>query len=141
MFATFILSQMNLRGDDKIVRVPKFTPDDINIEFKNGRGRGGRYANYDKEIRYIADVVGSKRKKDITRNNSFLSKKAFVAWNVKHGGKYVMVDEKIDGDDIPELVVKNPKGKLVAVNGYTVKRSDWGVRKPFYEAYPTPDLQ
>ena len=72
---------MNLRGGDKIVRVPKFSPDDINIEFKNGRGRGGRYADYDKEIRYIADVVGSKRKKDITRKNAFMSKAAFDVWN------------------------------------------------------------
>ena len=30
---------------------------------------------------------------------------------------------------------------MVAVNGYTTKRSDWGARKAFYEAYPTRKLR
>lgn len=123
-------------NQERITRAPPYTPSEFTINFKEGRS-GGKYADYDDEIRYITNVVGSKSKKDITRKNAFMSKAAFKVWNEKRGNKYSIDDEKLDEDEIPELVVRNPKGKLIAVNGYTVKRSDWGVRKPFYTEYPT----
>lgn len=126
-----------ITGQTKIARLPKFVPDEIVFKSSGRRGGAEKYADYDDEIQYITKVVGSKNKKDITRKNAFMSKKAFEAWNQKRGGNYAMHDEDIDDDEIKELVVRNPKGELVAVNGYTVKRSDWGVRKPFYETYPT----
>ena len=124
-------------NQERITRVPKYVPGEISIKSGGKRGGHGKYADYDDEIRYITNVVGSKSKKDITRKNAFMSKEAFDAWDEKRGNKYAMEDIDLDGDEFPEMVVKNPKGQLVAVNGYTVKRSDWGVRRPFYTEYPT----
>ena len=70
----------------------------------NGR-KGG--VSYDPELRRLATIVGSKRKRDITRKNAFMSKTAFDDWNEKHGGGYRMSDADLDGDDIDELVVYN----------------------------------
>lgn len=113
--------------------------DEIALKLNKARKFGaGNYINYDAETMNLGRVVGSRRKRDIVRKNAFMSQAAFDDWNEKHGGKYVMTKKDIDGDgdEYPELVVMNPDGKLVAVNGYTFKRSDWGVREPYYTKYP-----
>ena len=106
---------------------------DLAIELKSRKGG----VNYDPEIRRLATIVGSKRKRDITRKNAFMSQTAFEDWNEKHGGNYRMAEDKLDDDEIPELVVYDKNGKIVGVNGYTTTRSDWGVRKPYYATFPT----
>ena len=105
---------------------------DLSIALGSGKG-----VNYDPELRRLATIVGSKRKRDITRKNAFMTQTAFDPWNAKHGGNYRMAEADLDGDHVDELVVYDRKNKIVGVNGYTTTRSDWGVRKPYYDAFPS----
>ena len=91
------------------------------------------------DIEALANIVGSKNARDITRKNHFMSKPGFDKWNSKQPeGKYWGDYVDLDDDGIEEFVVRgrNEHGPLVAVNGYTTKNSDWAVRRDYYEAYP-----
>ena len=105
------------------------------------RGNGGRFRGRD-GIEEIAQLVGSKRFRDIKRSGNFMPGQ-FQEWNKKENGgngKYWGKYEDIDGDGLAhEFVVRRggEGGPLIAVNGYTTKQSDWGARKLFYEKYPT----
>lgn len=104
------------------------------------RRRGGpRDVETHEDIEALLNVVGSKNARDITRKNHFMSKAAFDEWNAKQPeGKYWGDYVDVDDDGTEEFVVrgKNDHGPLVAVNGYTTKKSDWAVRRDYYEAYP-----
>ena len=68
-----------------------------------------------------------------------MSKAAFDKWNAKQpDGQYWGDYRDVDEDGVDEFVVrgKNEDGPLVAINGYTTKKSDWAVRRDYYEAYP-----
>lgn len=97
----------------------------------------GRYG-----IEEIAQIVGSKRFRDIKRSANFMPGQ-FQLWNENPKGgnkKYWGSYEDVDKDGYAhEFVVRrgDKRGPMVAVNGYTTKRSDWGARKAFYEAYPS----
>ena len=134
--------------DTQMIRAPesKFRYDQ-EVEFEDApapRRRGGFVAKYDDpqpDIDALLSVVGSKRARDIVRKNRFMSKAAFDEWNKsstggrgKYWGDYVDIDE----DGMHEFVVRRggEDGRLVAVNGYTTKASDWAVRKPYYDQYP-----
>ena len=88
-------------------------------------------------------LVSSKHNRDIVRRNNFMPGQ-FDVWNAKKTGgnnKYWGGYEDIDGDDVSEFVVKreNQDGPLVAVNGYTTKKSDWLARDKFFQTHPTRD--
>ena len=87
-------------------------------------GPRGRYG-----IKEIAQIVGSKNYRDIKRSGNF------TGGNNQYWGGY----QDVDGDGLAhELVVRrgDETGQMIAVNGYTTKRSDWPARRKFYEAYP-----
>ena len=92
----------------------------------------------------LFQIVGSKYKRDIVRRNNFMPGQ-FQLWNKNPKGgnnKYYGSMEDYDNDKIPhEFVVRrgDRNGPVVAVNGYTTKKSDWGARKVFYEANPTKE--
>ena len=99
----------------------------------NARGRVG--------MDDLFQFVASKNHQDIVRRNNFMPGQ-FQIWNANPKGgnnKYYGADEDIDHDGVPEFVVRrgDANGPKVAVNGYTTKLSDWVVRKPFYEKYPS----
>lgn len=103
------------------------------------RRRGARDVETHEDIEALLNVVGSKNARDITRKNHFMSKAAFDEWNAKQpAGKYWGDYRDVDEDGTDEFVVrgKNEEGPLVAINGYTTKKSDWAVRRDYYEAYP-----
>ena len=89
----------------------------------------------------IFQFVSSRNHQDIVRRNNFMPGQ-FQIWNANPKGgnnKYYGADEDIDHDGVPEFVVRrgDASGPKIAVNGYTTKLSDWVVRKPFYEKYPS----
>ena len=96
----------------------------------------GRYG-----INELAQLVGSKAYRDINRSGKFMPGQ-FEIWNASETGgnnKYWGGYEDADGDGLAhEFVVRRgtETGPMIAVNGYTTKRSDWAGRKAFYEAYP-----
>ena len=108
--------------------------------YRSGKLRG-RYG-----IEEIAQIVGSKRYRDIKRSGNFMPGQ-FDIWNEKEKGgnrKYWGGYQDVDGDGLEhEFVVRrgDKHGPMVAVNGYTTKQSDWGARRLFYEAYPTRKLR
>ena len=110
---------------------------DVPINQRNTvRGRIGFGDNDD-----LFKFVSSKKHQDIVRRNNFMPG-AFDLWNQNPKGgnnKYYGAEEDIDGDGIPEFVVRrgDAHGPRIAVNGYTTKLSDWPVRKEYYKAYPT----
>ena len=97
----------------------------------------GRYG-----IEEIAQIVGSKRYRDIKRIGNFMPGQ-FQLWNEKENGgnrQYWGGYEDLDDDGYAhEFVVRrgDKHGPMVAVNGYTTKRSDWGARSLFYTKNPT----
>ena len=104
------------------------------------RGNGGRLRGRD-GIDEIAQLVGSRRFRDIKRSGNFMPGQ-FELWNAKENGgngKYWGDYQDVDGDGLAhEFVVRRggEAGPLIAVNGYTTKQSDWGARRLFYEKYP-----
>ena len=107
------------------------------------RGNGGKLRGRN-GIEEIAQLVGSKRFRDIKRSGNFMPGQ-FQLWNAKENGgngKYWGGYQDVDGDGLEhEFVVRRggDGGPLIAVNGYTTKQSDWGARKEFYEIYPSRD--
>ena len=99
-------------------------------------GPRGRYG-----IKEIAQIVGSKNYRDIKRSGNFMPGQ-FEIWNAKETGgnnQYWGDYQDVDGDGLAhEFVVRrgDETGPMIAVNGYTTKRSDWPARRKFYEAYP-----
>ena len=105
------------------------------------RGNGGRLRGRD-GIDEIAQLVGSRRFRDIKRSSNFMPGQ-FEKWNKKENGgngKYWGDYQDVDGDGLKhEFVVRrgDENGPMIAVNGYTTKQSDWGARRLFYEKHPT----
>lgn len=88
----------------------------------------------------LKNLVSSKQARDIVRSSNFMPGQ-FNRWNEKATGgnnKYVGEFEDLDGDDIDEFVVKRD-GKIVAVNGYTTKASDFPFKGVYYNTHPTPE--
>ena len=119
------------RGSDDFDDMPEYIP----IE-STPRGPRGRYG-----INEIAQIVGSRRYRDIKRSGNFMPGQ-FDLWNAKETGgnkQYWGGYQDVDGDGLAhEFVVRrgDKDGQMIAVNGYTTKRSDWAARRKFYEAYP-----
>ena len=89
----------------------------------------------------LYELVGSKYGRDIVRRNYFSSPSAFEKWNAKQSAKAkCWADyEDYDQDGLrEEFVVRrgDAHGPVIAVNGYTTKKSDWGIRKDLYKEYP-----
>lgn len=62
------------------------------------------------------------------------------AWVQKHGSDlYYVENDDINGDNIPDIIVKNKEGKNVIVNGYTTGDSTYPYRYSYYTEYPTAE--
>ena len=62
------------------------------------------------------------------------------AWVQKHGPElYHVEDADINGDNIPDIIVKNKQGKNVIVNGYTTGESTYPYRYSYYTQFPTAE--
>ena len=120
------------RGSDDFDDMPEYVP----IVSAPRGGPRGRYG-----IKEIAQIVGSNRYRDIKRSGNFMPGQ-FDLWNAKETGgnnQYWGDYQDVDGDGLAhEFVVRrgDETGPMIAVNGYTTKRSDWPARRKFYEAYP-----
>ena len=119
------------RGSDDFDDMPEYVP-----IVRAARGPRGRYG-----INELAQIVGSKNYRDIKRSGNFMPGQ-FEIWNAKETGgnnQYWGNYQDVDGDGLAhEFVVRrgDETGPMIAVNGYTTKRSDWPARRKFYEAYP-----
>ena len=97
----------------------------------------------DMGINELAQVVGSKRARDIRRRGHFMSPEAFDAWQEKYDPKkrYSYDERDLDDDKKNEFIIEHTdrygKKKLVAVNGWTTAKSDYPLRKEYYDLYPT----
>ena len=129
---SFSASEIDL-SDDDLGSVPEYHPIAIRPRVVRIHDRDG--------LKEIAQIVGSKRFRDIKRSGNFMPGQ-FQLWNEKENGgnrKYWGGYEDVDEDGYAhEFVVRrgDKHGPMVAINGYTTKQSDWGARKAFYEAYP-----
>ena len=123
------------RDEDDFSDMPEFVPHTYVVDrASNNRGRVG--------VEELAQIVGSKRFRDVKRSANFMPGQ-FELWNKnKKGGnhRYWGGYQDLDDDGINEFVVRRGKdntGPLIAVNGYTTKRSDWGARELYYQDNPT----
>ncbi len=100
-------------------------------------------ADIDMGIMELAQVVGDKRARDVRRRGPFTSPLAFAAWQEKYDPKkrYRAYKANLDGYGENEFVVEHTdrygNKKLVAVNGWTTKKSDYPLRSEWFEANPT----
>lgn len=118
---------------DEFTDMPAYAPTVHAPRTYTLRGRSG--------MDELAQVVGSKRFRDIKRSSNFMPGQ-FTVWNDRPNGgnnKYWGGYQDVDGDGLAhEFVVRrgNQQGPMIAVNGYTTKQSDWPARKAFFSAYP-----
>ena len=64
------------------------------------------------------------------------------AWVQKHGPElYHVEDVDINGDNIPDIIVKNKDNIPVIVNGYTTCDSTYPYRYAYYTEYPTREAR
>ena len=111
------------------------------VEVPERQRRGTGRVGVDKEL---WDVVGKSKTRDIVRNTNWISPLAFAKW----GKRYPAEAAKFEGnwerhnpmDEESEFVVRRKisgvspeKWPLVAINGYTTKASDYGIRSKYYE--------
>ena len=104
--------------------------------------------NYDKdpsakiEDYTLKNLVSSKMARDIVRSGNFMPGQ-FDIWNRKKSGgngKYSGISEDLDNDGIDEFVVRRGD-KIVAVNGYTTKASDFPFKARYYSYAPTAEAR
>ena len=126
---SFSASEMGSIEDDSI---PEYHPIEKMRKERVGqlRGRVG--------VEELAQIVGSRNYRDVKRSSNFMPGQ-FDIWNGKNGNKYWGGYQDLDDDEINEFVVrrKDENGPMIAVNGYTTKRSDWGARELYYQNNPT----
>ena len=87
----------------------------------------------------LKNLVSSRQARDIVRSANFMPGQ-FDIWNAKPTGgnnRYTGGSEDLDEDGIDEFVVRRD-GKIVAVNGYTTKASDFPFKGAYYQTHPTP---
>ena len=92
-------------------------------------------------------LVSSKNALDVTRKSAWIAEEPFKVWNekdIKNYGKqrYYGKLEDYDEDGFPiEYVIRRggENGPIVAVNGYTIKTSDYPWKQAYYNAYPTSE--
>ena len=90
----------------------------------------------------LADLVGSKASRHIYRSNAFINQPRFTEWQSKLKAKDPRRSlkgqlEKLDEDDIDEFVVRDRNNRIVAVNGFTTKASDYPIELEYYKANTT----
>lgn len=127
---SYTASEIEALSDDD--SIPEYQPIERVRKERVGqlRGRVG--------VEELAQIVGSRNYRDVKRSANFMPGQ-FETWNTKNGGKYWGDYQDVDGDEINEFVVrrKDKNGPMIAVNGYTTKRSDWGARELYYRDNPT----
>ena len=88
-------------------------------------------------------LVGSKAGRAIYKDPDYMSEGTLNILNGKRiarGQKpYLGTWESVDEDAVPEFVVRDHNKNIVAVNGYTTKRSDWDIMNKYYTQYPSRD--
>ena len=92
---------------------------------------------------YLAGVVGSRANRDIYIKNAWQSANAFNEWKNKYPearADYEWIEADMDKDGIDETGVKR-NGRIIAINGYTTRRSEYPYRKDYYNQYPTRELR
>ena len=86
-------------------------------------------------------LVGSKAGRAIYRDKDYMSEGTLNILNgrrLARGQKpYLGTWESVDEDAVPEFVVRDHNNNIVAVNGYTTKRSDWDIMNKYYTYYPS----
>jgi len=63
---------------------------------------------------------------DVTRPNP-----KYAGWKIE--------EEDLDGDAVMDVIIKDQTGNIRGVNGYSVERTSFPKRKPYYDANPRPD--
>ena len=85
-------------------------------------------------------VVGSKAGKDVGRvgwgSSLKATKEQFTAHPKKYNGWQVMAED-VDGDHIPEIVIRDAENIERYINGYSIKPSKHTQREDYYSAFPT----
>lgn len=83
------------------------------------------------------------QKKDIKYIRNALSKQGAQKWIDDHGyhGQLFVHDEDIDGDEIPDIVVRNQAGQPYIIKGYTTTPSKYPYMHKYYTKYPTKELR
>lgn len=99
------------------------------------------------ELERLAGIVGSRAKQDIKFNRALAHKRGALHWAKKQGvdkygkPKYYVYDDDLDDDGIPEVVIRNNKGNLYAMNGYRTTKSDAVFRNKYLDEYPTREAR
>ena len=121
---------------NQIYENDNFTPIDLEeIKSQLEKGKKGISTKSPTHMGMLANIVGtSAGKQDIKRINNAMTVEGARQWikNQKLDKYYTAEEKDIDGDGISDVLVRDAAGKLVIVNGYTLKPSDYPLRKIYY---------
>ncbi len=90
------------------------------------------------------DIVGKHKTRDIVRNTNWISPMAFKKWSLRYPNEAAKFEgaweyhnpEDNESEFVIRRVIKDiPREEwpLVAINGYTTKASDYGIRSKYYD--------
>ena len=84
--------------------------------------------NMQRDFKRVAGALSVQGAQNIVNKHNATAKPS-AYWRVQH--------EDINGDNIPDILIRNSKNEPIVVNGWTTKRSDYPARYKYYQAYPT----
>ncbi|KAK8887606.1 hypothetical protein M9Y10_038657 [Tritrichomonas musculus] len=114
--------------------------------YKDLPSRHGSAGARDKAGMEALEHIVLRLKKDIKRVAQAISPQGAQRMVEKHNEKspnspWTLVHADINGDNIPDVAIRNANNKYVYVNGYTTTKSDWPMRYGFYNQYPTREAR
>lgn len=90
-----------------------------------------------KGMQLVYDIVAN-LKRDFKKVKDALTVEGAQAIVDKHNrncnNKWVAVEEDVNGDNIPDIIIKNEKNNPIVVNGWTTKKSDYPMKRLYAAA-------
>ena len=93
-----------------------------------------KYAGKNKNKRYVNSWIDAVGKRDLAYNPNLLLKKNAQALAKRKKGRAYYGD--VNNDDIPDVTVYDKYGRIVAFNGYQLKKSRHGINIDYLAANP-----
>ena len=126
-------------GDGQVT----FEPDDSKLTLQTA-SIGTKRSQKAQKMNAMAHMLGSNLGYNISRNPALATPKGAERWISKQPvgkdgySRYWIDTTDLDGDNIPELSIRDRNGNYVYVNGNTLKKADTIWQSRYLEEYDTP---
>ena len=116
----------------------------VNQDLNSGNRRGHQYdrkAKFQPGYHELMNIVAGLQK-DVKRINQCLTIEGATAYAQKKGPNWQAIEDDITGpegkpDGIKEVFVTDSNGNVRVINGWTLAKGTYPIRKAYYAQYPT----